>query len=184
MLAERDPDGRDAEDCRGPLLDLPESPRSSSAPRRRSAAMSASSAASRSRCSASAPRDPVPRRELPTTIAVDDVDGEREPVAAIGERERVDRRKEEEVEREHARDGDRYRERAAPEDRDEEDGEDVEHAEAEDRHDVVDKLDRDRDRLRPRARRLQLRRASHASSSTRAHRVRSVRLRRSARASR
>ena len=32
----------------------------------------------------------------------------------------------------------------SPEDRDEQDGEDVEHAEAEDRHEVVEELDRDR----------------------------------------
>ena len=86
----------------------------------------------------------VARRETPDDDGRDHVHGERQPVAAVRKRERVQRREEEEVEREHARDGDRDRNNRSPEDRYEQDGEDVEHAEAEDRHEVVEELDRHR----------------------------------------
>ncbi len=72
------------------------------------------------------------------------VDEQREPVAPVRESERVDRRQEEEVEGEHARDGDDHCVGGAPEQRDREHGEHVEHAEAERRDEVVE----DRDRLR------------------------------------
>ncbi len=80
------------------------------------------------------------------------VDEQREPVAAVGERERVHRRQEEEVEREHARDRHQDRVGDAPEERNRQDSEDVEHAEAEHRDEVVENGNRrsdDGDRERP-----------------------------------
>ena len=73
------------------------------------------------------------------------VDGEREPVGTVGEREGVNRGQEEEVEREHARDGDGDRPRSPPEHGDWEHREDEQHAEAENGHPVVEEGDRSRD---------------------------------------
>ena len=75
-----------------------------------------------------------------------DVDREREPVLAVRERERVPRRQEEPVEREHARDRDRHREADAPDDGHRQHREDVENAEAEHRHPLVEQCDHGRDR--------------------------------------
>ena len=69
------------------------------------------------------------------------VDGEREPVLAVRQRERVDRRQEEEVEGEHAADRNRQREREPPLDGHGQDGEDVEHAQAEDGHEAPEEED-------------------------------------------
>ncbi len=76
----------------------------------------------------------------------DQEDREREPVARVRERERVHRRQEEPVESEHARDRDRNRIREAPDDRHGKHGEDVQSAEAENRHLGLQQLDRAGDR--------------------------------------
>ncbi len=73
-------------------------------------------------------------RELADHHRGDDEHAEREPVAGVLQRERVRRRQEVEVEGEHARDGDGDRQREAPEDRDGQHGEEVEHGQAQDRH--------------------------------------------------
>ena len=54
------------------------------------------------------------RGQLADHDRVSEVDGEREPVLAVGERERVHRLEEEQVEREHARDRDGDRVGACP----------------------------------------------------------------------
>ena len=82
-----------------------------SPPGRSAVATPASRAASRSRCSASAARRRARAARSLTTIADDEVDGQREPVLAVAQRERVDRRQEEPVEGEHARQ--RHRDRVA-----------------------------------------------------------------------
>ena len=86
----------------------------------------------------------VARGETPDDDRGDDVHGECEPVAPFGKSERVQRREEEEVEREHARDGDRDGEERPPEDRDGEDCEEIEDAEAQHGHHAVEELDGDR----------------------------------------
>ena len=85
------------------------------------------------------------RSELADDDGGDEVDGKRDPVLSVRERERVERLEEEEVEGEHARDGDRDRVSHAPDDGDRQHGEDVERTEAEDGRPRVEKRDRDRD---------------------------------------
>ena len=82
------------------------------------------------------------RRERADDDRSDEVDGEREPICAVAQLQRVLRRQEEPVEREHARDRDRNGEAEAPCDRDRQHGEDVQHAEAEHGHVRVQRLDR------------------------------------------
>ena len=86
-----------------------------------------------------------PRGELARHDGDDEVHGEREPVLAVSQVERVGRRQEEPVEGEHARDGDRERVREPPDDRDRQHGEDVERAEAEHGRPVVEDADEHRD---------------------------------------
>ena len=74
-----------------------------------------------------------------------EVDGERDPVLSVRERERIKRFEEEEVEGKHARDGDRDRVRHAPDDSDGYDGEDIKRTQAEHGRPRVEKRDRDRD---------------------------------------
>jgi hypothetical protein len=71
---------------------------------------------------------------------------QREPVARIRQRERVQRRQKEEVERRHARDRDGNRVGQTPHDRHRQNGEDVEHAEAEHRHVRLQQFDCPSDR--------------------------------------
>ena len=82
----------------------------------------------------------------------DDIGRERKPVRPVGERERVNRRQVEPVEREDARDRHRQRISHSPERRDDEHGDDVEHAEAEHRDEGLEQLDRQGDHARPRRR--------------------------------
>ena len=63
----------------------------------------------------------------------DEVHGERDPVLGVREAQRVRRRQEQPVEREHAHDRHRDRERQAPDRRHRQNGEEVENAEAENR---------------------------------------------------
>ena len=90
-------------------------------------------------------RDRAPPRngsELADDHGGHEVDGQRDPVLRVRERERVQRREEEEVEREHARD--RHGERVGEpvEDGDGQHREQVEPAEAEDRGDLAEPVDR------------------------------------------
>ena len=73
------------------------------------------------------------------------VRGQREPVRPVRERERVLGRQVEPVEREHARDRHRNGVAQPPENGDDDDGEDVEDAEAEDGDERLEELDRGRD---------------------------------------
>ena len=63
----------------------------------------------------------------------DEVHGERDPVLGVGEAQRVRRWQEQPVEREHAHDRHRDRERQAPDRRHRQNGEEVENAETENR---------------------------------------------------
>ena len=72
------------------------------------------------------------------------VDGQRKPVLRVAQRERVRRRQEEEVEREHAPGCDRQRPRDAPGDRHRQHREDVEHAEADRRRERLERPDEQR----------------------------------------
>ncbi len=99
------------------------------------------------------PPRPGPRRERAHRERDGEVDGEREPVLALPQVERVVRRQEEPVERQHARHGDDSGKRRAPDDRNRQHGEDVERSEAERRHVRLEQLDdaahgRDRTRAR------------------------------------
>ena len=102
-------------------------------PRSRSSAASASACASARRCSASSRSRPRPRRERAHGERDGEVDGEREPVLALRRWKRVFWLQEEPVEDEHAGDGDDRGERRSPEDRDGQDGEHVERAQAQHR---------------------------------------------------
>jgi hypothetical protein len=99
---------------------------------------------------------PRPRSELADDDGGREVDRESKPVLAVGKRERVPRRQEEPVEREHARDRDGQREAESPEDRDRKHGEDVEHTKAQHRHPAFEQGDHRGDR-RHRARARQSR---------------------------
>ena len=84
---------------------------------------------------------PRARCELTDDDADRQVDGERDPVLGLAERERVHRRQEEEVERQHRGDGDRNRVGEPVDDSDRDDGEHVEHAQADDRSDRAQRID-------------------------------------------
>jgi hypothetical protein len=81
------------------------------------------------------------RGELAHDEADDQVDRKREPVLRLGQPEGVNRRQEEEVEGEHARNRDENRVCATPEDRHRQHREEIEHAEAQHRHRVAQKVD-------------------------------------------
>ncbi len=85
---------------------------------------------------------PGARRELADDDGGGEVDREREPVLAVRQRERVDRRQVEPVEGEHARHRDDERERQPVDHCDRQHGEDVEHAEAEHGDVRLEELDR------------------------------------------
>ena len=74
---------------------------------------------------------PRPARELADDDRGDDEDEQREPVLRVLDRERVERRDEEEVEREHAPERRRRSRSRPPRDRDRDDREQVEHRQAE-----------------------------------------------------
>jgi hypothetical protein len=71
----------------------------------------------------------------------DEEHDERDPVLALGDREAPGRRDVEEVERERARDRGRDAQPAAPQRRDEQDGEEVDDAERDDRCDLRQRID-------------------------------------------
>ena len=112
-------------------------------------AISASSDASRSRCSASAARRRDRAASSLTTSAVTVYTASANQFVESPQRERVRRRQEEEVEREHARDRDRQRPGDAPGDRDRQHREHVEHTEAERRRERFERPDEQRGDVPP-----------------------------------
>ena len=83
-----------------------------------------------------------PRRELADDDGGDEIDGQRNPVLRVPERECVVRRQEEEVEGEHRRDGDEHRVRRAEDEGHRQHGEQVEDAQAESRGEAPQPEDR------------------------------------------
>ena len=82
------------------------------------------------------------RRELAHADGSEEVDGERNPVLRIGETKCVRGRQEEEVEGQHAHERDGDRPAKTPQSGNGQHGEEVDHAEAEDRRDRAQGVDR------------------------------------------
>ncbi len=85
-----------------------------------------------------------PRRELADDERRNGIDSQGEPVRRLLQRERMGRRQEEEVEREHARDRDRKRPADPPRHGDWQHGEHVEHAEGKRRREGLERPDEQR----------------------------------------